>query len=146
MPPLPRRRLPALLLPWGGTVAAALGLLIFLGCLSIGSSTDSHSSPESEGTFEQKGSLVLGPGQERDIYYPTPYVSPPYLKFPIESGYELTAQQPTYFRVRNVSKSECTVVWEARGVKGKITQTIMPGLPPAPIPVDPTPQSLGTER
>jgi hypothetical protein len=133
MPPtaLHRRCLRAIVSPAGGIVAAALGLLILLGCLSIGgtSTSESHSPPDTDHTFHQEGHLHLGANEERDVYYPEPYVSPPYLECHGSgpAGYELLAQQPTHFRVRSTGPT--TLSWEARGVRGKVTQTITP-LPP----------------
>jgi hypothetical protein len=142
--PWPRRCLRAIFSPWGGTVAAAFGLLILLGCLSIGGSYESHSSPDTDHTFYQEGELRLNVQEERDVYYPEPYVSPPYLEINgkgfIDKDCELLSQQPTHFRIRNLSPFVNTVKWKAKGVRGRVTQTIVPGppaLPTAPVPVEP---------
>jgi hypothetical protein len=142
--PVPRRCLRAIFSPLGGTVAAALGLLILLGCLSIGGTSESHSSPETDHAFCQEGDLRLSVNEERDVYYPEPYVSPPYLELngtgAISKEFELLSQQPTHFRVRNLSSFTTTVRWKAKGVRGKVTQTIIPGppaLPAEPVPVVP---------
>jgi hypothetical protein len=141
--PLLRRCLRTVFSPWGGTVAAALGLFILLGCLSIGGGTsESHAPPEPERTFHQDGCFRLGQHEERDVYYPEPYVTPPYLEVtsPPPGGYELLTQQPTHFRVRNTAASVVTVSWSARGVRGKVTQTITPSpaLPTVPVPAEST--------
>jgi hypothetical protein len=154
MPPTAvlRRCLRSVFSPAGGTVAAALGLLVFLGCLSIGGTTtsESHSPPDTDHTFHQEGRLILGLHEERDVYYPEPYVSPPYLELngPGPTGCELLDQQPTHFRVRNVSTTATGVSWSARGVRGKVTQTITPGppaLPAEPVPAVPA-ESTAKER
>jgi hypothetical protein len=154
MPPTAvfRRCLRATFSPAGGIVAAALGLLILLGCLSIGGTSESHAPPDTDHTFQQEGSLDLGPGQERDVYFPIPYVSPPYLEMH-ESNLRagtcaLLAQQPTHFRVQNTTSSPARLEWKARGVKGKVTQTIIPGppaLPAEPVPAVPA-ESTAKER
>jgi hypothetical protein len=138
--------------PRGSAVAAGLVLLIILGCgLSVGGSPDpgptvSHPSfvanapADADGVFRQEGKVELHAGEERDVYYvyyPVPYVSPPHLEL-TETGLitgrcEIVAQQPTHFRARNTSASNQTAQWKARGVKGKVVQTVMPA-PPAPGP------------
>src|SRR5262249_41121120 len=118
----------------GGAVAAGLVLLIILGCgLSIGGAphpgpTRRHPSfvanplADADRVFRQEGKVELHAGEERDVYYPVPYVSPPHLEL-TETGLitgrcEIVAQQPTHFRVRNTSASNQTAQWKARGVKG----------------------------
>jgi hypothetical protein len=129
-----------------------MALTILLGCLSIGGRSDNGSVHESESasTCEQDGSILLGPGEERDIYYPAPYVSPPYLDLgpgAATAGCQLLAQQPTHFRVHNTSRSANFINWKARGVKGKVTQTIVPvSGTPTPVPADATPESTGKDR
>ncbi|HEX5272619.1 MAG TPA: hypothetical protein VFW33_19110 [Gemmataceae bacterium] len=135
-----RHCLRMILSPAGGIVAAAFGLLILLGCLSIGGTTECHSSPETAQTFAQEDSLNLRGNEERDVYYPKPYVSPPYLELTFAEHYELLTQQPTHFRVRSLSDKSDVLHWKAKGVRGKVTQVITPGppaLPAEPVPVVP---------
>jgi hypothetical protein len=151
MSPAPRDRFVGRLLTrQGGAVAAVLVLLIILGCLSVEHSSESKSVADGDGTYGQEGTIKLNPGEERDVYYPVPYVTPPYLELSDTAVCPLLAQQATYFHVRNNDPSPRTVEWKARGVKGKVVQTIAPSSspavpplpPPVPVPVEPAAEQV----
>lgn len=143
MPAVFRRCLRAAFSPTGGLVAAALGLAVFLGCLSIGGTSESHAPPDDDRVVCQEGQLSLVGYEERDVYYPQPCASPPYLvlKGPATGEFKLLDQQPTHFRVRNLSQFAANLYWEAKGVRGHVAPIITPGppVPPQPLPAEPVP-------
>lgn len=143
MPAVFRRCLRAAFSPAGALVAAAFGLLIFLGCLSIGGTSESHAPPDDDRVVCQEGQLSLVGYEERDVYYPQPCASPPYLvlKGLDHDNFKLLDQQPTHFRVRNVSQFAAKLHWEAKGVRGHVAPIIAPEppAPPQPLPTEPVP-------
>jgi hypothetical protein len=143
MPPAPTpfsRLVATLCSRRGGAVAAVLLLLIVLGCISIGSSSDGDHSASTDGTCRQQGSLKIEGGEEREVFYPVPYVTPPYLELDHTDVCRLVAQHATHFRIHNTDHFQRTVEWKARGVKGKVVHTVTPSVAPeAALPTVPVP-------
>ncbi len=105
-----------------GAVAAAAVVLIILGCMSLsfgGLSIGCHSEPD--GTLCQEGDLKLLQGQDQEIYYPIPYVSPPNLELSGDVDHcEIVEQKPDHFRIRNPKGATSCPHWRARGLRAAV--------------------------
>ena len=78
-------------------------------------------------------------GEERTVYYPVPYCSPPNLTLEVDNGFvqvTLLDQKPDQFRFvsRGLAvNNKVDVCWKAKGVRA--------GGPPPPVPPPPEPPS-----
>jgi hypothetical protein len=132
-------------------LAGVFFLAIVLGCMSISfGGLSICSRTEEDGTFTQEGDVHLLSGQERDVYYPASYASPPNLELSGDVGLcEIVEQRPDHFHVRNLGPG-ASPHWKARGVRNSPVQVIVPAAsptpppltgptlpPPAPVPVSP---------
>lgn len=125
--------------------AGCLWVFIILGCMSL-SIGGSHIIPLSDHEpFCQRGSTALGPEGEREIYYPIPFASPPYLEVedPL-AKYVIVEQHADHFRIRGVRDrfpSE-EVRWKARGLRAPLPAVPGPTvIPLAPVPTLPPPRA-----
>jgi hypothetical protein len=97
-----------------GVLAGAALLLIFLGCMSLSIGC----KPDGDGTICQEGKVCLQGEEERDVYYPVPYASPPNLE--ISDGgswYEIIEQKADHFRIRSggAAHSDRHSAWASDG-------------------------------
>jgi hypothetical protein len=134
-------------------VAACLGIVVVLGCMSInlgGRSADESKPCPDDGVLVQEGKVPVRPGSEQVIYYPVAYASPPNLEVQDALGLcDVLEQKETCFRVRfhpNFQTTNASLSWKARGVRGSSPPAVpagaapeaapsTTGLPSAPVPV-----------
>jgi hypothetical protein len=106
-----------------GALAGATFVLIILGCMSLsfgGLSIGCRSEPD--GTLCQEGDLKLLAGQDQEIFYPIPYVSPPNLELSGDVDHcEIVEQKPDHFRIRNPKGATSCPHWRARGLRAAPT-------------------------
>jgi hypothetical protein len=105
-----------------GALAAAVLVLIILGCMSLsfgGLSIGCRSEPD--GTLCQEGDVKLLAGQDQEIFYPIPYVSPPNLELSGDVDHcEIIEQKPDHFRIRNPKGATSCPHWRARGLRASV--------------------------
>jgi hypothetical protein len=132
-----------------GVLAAAMVVLILLGCMSISiGKFGGGSCAEADGVFCQEGEVTLPPNTVREVFYPVPYANRPNLEISdLFSHGELLEQKEVSFKVRNETAFAVTLSWKARGVR-VISPTPEPTLtpPPAPVPVDGAPPAETTGK
>ncbi len=98
-----------------------------------------------DGSLQQRGSVSVPHEGEVDVYYPTPYISPPNLE--TDSSFNdhiIVEQKPDHFRVKNTELFPCDVSWTARGktaaepqVSVNINQPVASGIVSVPVPAKP---------
>jgi hypothetical protein len=142
-------------------VAGTVTLLIILGCMSFeGSHVDrvEHvvslpSSPAespdpnlvADGELRQNGMTKIGAESEQDVYYPVPYLTPPYLELSLmRDNIKLIEQRRDHFRVKNIASDEKTIVWEAKGTRAllkpvSVVAAPQEAPPPKKLPAEPEP-------
>jgi hypothetical protein len=131
-----------------GVAAAAVLLLILLGCMSISIGKFSgvtDGTTTSDGVYCQEGEINVPGNSVREVFYPAPYTSPPNLEISDTFSHgELLLQNEASFKVRNTSSLAITVSWKARGVRVG-SATVLPQAPaepalppPAPVPSEST--------
>ena len=90
--------------------AAAILLLIVVGCVS---------SPTGPGraALEQKGELSVKSGEEKDIFFKTPYVKPPSIEVKDDwlNDVKIIECKADHFRIRNDNFQVGHVDWTASG-------------------------------
>jgi hypothetical protein len=125
-----------------GIISFVALLLIFLGCMSfsVGGRVYQSTAPEGRADgdlYIQEGDARLHCGEERDVYYPIPFLHPPNLE--LESDFdrcEILEQKEDHFRarLRGGLPRFADVHWKARGLR------VPPGLPPPTLgPASPPP-------
>jgi hypothetical protein len=110
--------LPRALVGLGGLLFVGFSVscmnLNFGGKTEVVAPSDSHSA---EGL--QRGKVFVPIGQEVNLYYPVPYVSPPNLEFEDADAnrrLHIVDQKPDHVRVKNLSNAPVEVPWKARGI------------------------------
>jgi hypothetical protein len=130
-------------------LAAAVTVLIFLGCMSLsigGRNYEGQPGGHTDGdVFIQKGTVHVKGRCEQDVYYPVPYAHTPNLELGEDiDQYHLVEQKEDHFRVWNPGPGTATVKWKARGVRVPPPAPVPPPvvvpeqaapLPPEPVPV-----------
>jgi hypothetical protein len=140
-----------------GAIAGILLVALFIGCMNISfGGRTSHGSANDPDLCCQEGIVKLNPGEDRIVYYPIPYQSPPNLEIEAESfrsdSVSLLEQKEDHFRIvwkkeeLVFPRSSVQVTWKARGVRGVQPQGVSPLAPvesapppPTPLPVRPIP-------
>ena len=128
-----------------GTAAAAVALLIVLGCMSLSIGKFTSGVTDETGALCQTDEVTLPSGCDREVFYPVPYAGPPHLDVGNTPFNEivLVEQKEDRFRVRNHSAFSKTMTWKARGVRtaGAPVVVVPPVPPPLPAPAEPPGQS-----
>jgi hypothetical protein len=136
-----------------GALSLAALAVIVLGCMSLSFGGRNYTTHlvEDDGLLCQEGKVKLGCSEERAVYYPIPYASPPNLD--VSAGIVEVAvldQKPDHFRVRwapGISSGPPPLVcWKAKGLRRvavpcaapvTIPETVPPPkLPELPAPVE----------
>lgn len=99
-------------------LGGAAWVLVLLGCMSFtvgGRYATPGCDPE---PFTQSGEVSLHYLEERSVYYPLPFASPPNLELADMFGnYQLVEQQPDFFKVKCLGAGSplTKLRWKARG-------------------------------
>lgn len=136
---------------WVGMLSFVALAVVFLGCmsLSIGERTVT-TSLEGDVLTQQGCVATLASKEEREVYYPIPYATPPNLELTTESAcdrhdVQILEQKEDRFRIKAKSALLSSVTWKARGVRrpappaGPAPPEVVPPpeLPPQPVAVEP---------
>jgi len=100
-----------------GISCGTLFLAICLGCMSLNFGGRTEVMTREDGPGPQGGKVRLACGEELDVYYPLPYVSPPNLETERSSDdVRVVEQRADHFRIQNTSLFSRELTWTARGV------------------------------
>jgi hypothetical protein len=142
----------ALVFRKAGLAAAALIILIILGCMNIliGNRSAEECSVTAEGTLVQTGEALVQDHCTEIVYYPVPYVNTPNLEISTTFDDCLVVEQAgDHFRVKNPSSFARKVTWKARGLRVAAPQppatTESPTLPEVAPPPRLLPASEGKQ-
>ena len=117
--------------------AAALTLLIVVGCVS---------TPTGPGhpAFEQKGEITIKSGEEKDIFFTTPYVKAPSIEVKDDNfnDVKIVDCKADHFRVRNDTFQIHYVSWTANGERSTTAVAPVPATPTSTVPPPITPVSV----
>jgi hypothetical protein len=133
-----------------GSLSMAALTLIILGCMSLsfGGRNYTTNFVDDEGVLCQEGCVTFRACEERTVYYPIPYASPPNLDLKPRGSFTdvtLLDQKADHFRIAwggqfpPVGAQE--VKWKAKGVRlcAPCAAPATPGSPPPNLPELPTP-------